>query len=347
MIQRPILLIEYVDAAGAAARDVRVRAAALNRIGCTARTVIVERHDAWGLHPSPSGAAGIDRLHDDDEGRSRLSAILDECDPETILVASASEGGGVVGRWLHDEDDARWWPTAIGGAPSRAATASGGMRSGPLPSLDVAATPIPGLHWSTLEYSRLKRSQLPLWDGDYVLSPAPLAGQSGETALRSFAELCESNAELDFIVLADPQPTFVNLAKQLGIGLRVHFAGVAPRDAEISWLTSAVAALIVGDGPLAGGLLLRALACGCPLVPVSGGALADHVGPWLESNGLGVGYIDSQSGIDVLRSVVSRSVRLSAMIDQGRRLAEAATVEATAARLAAALDPDVGVRRAA
>jgi hypothetical protein len=44
---------------------------------------------------------------------------------------------------------------------------------------------------------------------------------------------------------------------------------------------------------------------------------------------------------------VGRDSRLQATIERGRSVAEAATVEVTAAQIGAALDPDADVRRAA
>lgn len=347
MTSRRILLIEYVDATGAAARDVRVRAAALNHAGYRVRSVVVERSHAWGLHVSPSGAAGIDRMHDDAEGRERLSGIRDELRPDTILVASAAPGGGIVGQWVGDAPDARWWPTAIGTRSPRSVDAPGKSAAWTLRALDSGEGTAPALYWSSLEYSRLRRNQLPLWDGEYVLSPAPLAGRSGDTVLSAFNQLCARNDELDFVVLADPQPAFVERARQLGISLRVHFAGMAPRDAEISWLSSASCALMVGDGPLSGGLVLRALACGCPLVPVAGGALADALQPWLEAHSISPGFMASARQLDALVDAVTRHPRLDALIERGRRLASAATIEAMAAQLMNVLDEDVERRHAA
>lgn len=306
-----------------------MRTAVLHAAGHAVRAVVVD--------PRLTRVPGVDTVPDDELGRTELREILEDADPDQVLVASAAPGGGIVGRWVSDVEQVHWWPTAIGS--SRATT-------GPLEALpsDVAS---PGLHWATLEYSRLRRSQLPLWDGDYVLAPASLEGRSGELAVRAFGQLCDVNDALDMVVLADPQPRFVDLARELGIGLRVHFAGRAPRDAEIAWLTSATAVLIAGDGPLSAGLLLRALACRCPLIPVVGGALTDEVQPWLAAHGLESGVIAREGDVEVLCQAADGALERDRVLDRGRALAHAATTALAASRLEAAFAAEERARRSA
>jgi hypothetical protein len=206
--------------------------------------------------------------------------------------------------------------------------------------------PAPGVAWSAFEPPRPGRGHLPAWDGDYLLVPAALGGASGTLVLDTFAALLEEHPGLDLVVLADHQPGFQQMARGLGVGQRIHFAGPAPRDAEMAWIASASCTLVSGDGPLSGGLVLRALARGCPLLTVEGGSAADELAPWLEHHGCLAGRVERAGGVGTLERAIAREPAVARALERGRAVAAAATPRSLAERLAAALLPS-GERRAA
>jgi hypothetical protein len=360
---RRILLIESLEAAGAAARDAHARARALLAAGYEARCAIVEPAGARALHVAPVRKDTL-VVQAGARGQAILREWVAGSAADAVLVASAVPGGGGVGCWLArgSEPRAWWWPTGVsaraGDTDAAAADADGDpmgslRRAGPLPVLPGAghaagaAEPWPhacaGLEASVLVEGRLSRTPLPLWDGDYLLVPAALGGAAGTAAIEAFAALCEAHDGLDLVVLADPQPAFERLARARGIGFRVHFAGPAPRDAELAWLGAATAALIAGDAPLSGGLVLRALARGCALLAAPGAATAAPLESWLAARGLDIGAArDSLTGR--LERAFSRD---SAWRERARAATERHGIEAAAGRLAFALDAALARRRAA
>ena len=336
-----ILLIETLDAAGAAAHDARTRARALHAAGFEARCAIVESDRSDALHAARASADAL-VVSANAAGRTALRGWVAASQAGAALVASALPGGGAPGRWLAGAGTrAWWWPTGLAAAGGGEAA----VRSGALPVLPGvgpdggAGAPWPdacaGLEASVLADARVSRGQLPLWDGDYVLAPLPLSGAAGLAALDSFAALCGAHDGLDLVVLADPQPAFERLARERGIGFRVHFAGAATRDAELAWLSGASAALIAGDAPLSGGLVLRALARGCPVLAAPRAASAAPLEAWLAARGLGFGAPRTPLAARCARALTPdaawRTRVAAALALHG--------IEAVGGRLAHALDP--------
>lgn len=340
-----VLLIESIDATGAAAHDVRTRARALIAAGCEPRCAIVEPAPADALHAAHPPADAL-AVSIGDAGRAALRDWMAAAKAQAVLVASALPGGGTAGRWVaHAGPPAWWWPSGLAAAGAGAVSPSTDDRApGPLPILPgagfggLSGEPWPdacaGLEGSVLADARPPRGQLPLWDGDYVLVPLPLSGAAGGAALDAFATLCASHDGLDLVVLADPQPAFERIARERGVGFRVHFAGPAPRDAELAWLAGASVALIAGDAPLSGGLVLRALARGCPLLAAPGASSGAPLEAWLGARDLACGAPSEPLAVRFARVLD---------LDAGWRARAAAAlarhgVEAMGGRLAKALE---------
>jgi hypothetical protein len=320
----PLLHIETLDAGSVVAPDDgRLRAAVLRAAGFAPHLLTIEPGD----------------------GRATVRQALESRRFELALVASSNPGGEPAARWLPAGLPAHWWPGGLyaGALPrrmpwqtARALAAIGGRDAGaPAAGCSATAATHAALDWVVLDEAALARRRLPLWDGDYLLAPAALAGTSGRQLLAAFAAVALDHDALDLIVLADPQPDFERLARGLGVGTRVHFVGRATREAEWSWLKPASGVLIVGPGPIAAGTVVRALACGCPVL----GAGAEGVGPalnaWLADRGAAVAV--GGSTIADLRRILDRPAPIDLAIERGRRASEAHRVTPLAARLSAAL----------
>jgi len=253
----PILLIETLDAAGAAREDAALRVTALRRAGIDARALVV------GGDAIPTS-----------ESRAVVRAVLAGGQPSRVIVASAAAGGGAIARLLPRGSSAGWWPTGLAspGPLARVArVARGGLR--PL----GADSP---LAWALADRVALQRRRLPLWDGAYVLAPGPLSAGDGAEPLTCFARTAQVRHDIDLVVLADPQPTFVRRARALGVATRVHFVGPAPREAEWAWLSAARAVLFAGAGPVSAGLPVRALLSGSPPVGLGTNGVGRMVRSW-------------------------------------------------------------------
>jgi hypothetical protein len=267
-LARRVLLIEHLDATGAAAADARQHAAALRAAGYEVEGLVLDgqrRVDLLFPARDRSTGAGFDFLAHD--GSGTLAARVRASRAPLVLWASAAPGGGEAARTLPAGTNALWWPT--GHAPSSAAT-------GPLLSLDAGLAPVGG----SLGVDELPaRRRLSLWDGPFVLVPSLPAARTAEAIVDAFASEADGVDEVDLVVLDHPDPGMERLARRAGVAQRVHFVGPAPREAEHAWLGTAVLALVGGDAALSGGLVLRALASGCPLLPA--GEAAAPIADWL------------------------------------------------------------------
>src|SRR5262249_8371676 len=130
---------------------------------------------------------------------------------------------------------------------------------------------------------RVKGARLSLWDGPYALVASPLRAADLGHLFDGFARAADRRDEVDLVVLDHPDAELEALARSAGIAQRVHFVGPAPREAERAWLQHARLAFVGLLRPLGAGLALRALALGCPLLPV--GAAAEPVRAWLAARG--------------------------------------------------------------
>jgi hypothetical protein len=349
---RRILLVECIDATGASVRDARARARALQAAGYAVTSAAIASASDVSLSPPPAGYGDITLLAGANHRAESLRALVSGGGIDVVLVAAATPGGGEAGRWSAGvaPAGAYWWPTGVcarnkrgGHGPLQAlalTTANGPAPAEPWP--DACA----GLHASVIDDTHAERRPLPLWDGDYVVAPAPLSGDAGRAALDAFARVCAEHDGLDLVVLADPQPEFEAIARAIGVGFRVHFAGTAPREAELAWLGAAGAVLIAGDAPLAGGFVLRALDRGCPIVPVPGAAVAAPLDAWLAAHGARH-HVAGEELSARLERVLGRGADVRAAIDAGRAAARLAHIERFAPRMAAALAGTLEHRRAA
>jgi hypothetical protein len=318
-----VLLIEHLDANGAAPIDARHHAAALRSAGLCVDALIVEGERGSDLLFPASGrrtSAGFEVLS------SRDGALLAErvaaAHAEVVLWASASRGGGELARTLPGKPTPLWWPTGL---------AAGGAASGPLPALDAALAPIEG---ALLADDSLDRRRLSLWDGPFALMPALPARRDAATLLEAFADASEASAEIDLVVLAHPEPGFEQLARRAGVGQRVHFVGPAPREAEHAWLGTASALLACVEQPLSGGLVLRSLDAGCPVLPFGSGGIP--LERWLQPRGL-IWAPEGASLADALAAAVRREPAVLATRARGREEASRHGMRELGARVAAAL----------
>ena len=327
--------------------DGRLRAAVLRAAGFAPHLLTIAPSDPAptnGAHRGPDASAG-ERTIARRDARAALREVLASQRFELALVASSSPGGDPISRWLPAGLPARWWPGGLfAGAAARhlpweapRVLATIGSRDAGKPSAAgaAAAATHAALDWAILDERACARRRLPLWDGEYLLVPAALAGESGEQLIAAFAAVARDHDALDLIVLADPQPAFERRARGLGVGTRVHFAGAATREAEWSWLKPASGVLIAGPGPIAAGVVVRALACGCPVL----GAGSEGVGPalnaWLAVRGAAVAEDGATDA--ALRRILDRPAAVDQAIERGRRASDAHRVASLAARLCASL----------
>ncbi len=322
-----VLLVEHVDATGGAPADARARALALRDAGCTVETVVLDGTPDEDLQfatrerrPGP----GIDVFA---PGADGLRAVARRAATERVthvLWASAAPGGGEVARALPRDLPAWWLPT--GHAPAHAP-------AGPLAALPGFAPPAGA---AVLDAERTGRNRLSLWDGPFVLVPAPPSDATAIAILDGFARAASGRDEVDLVVLDHPHARIEALARERGATHRVHFVGPAPREAECAWLATAAVALLTGDAPLSGGLLLRALGLGA--APVAVGSPAAPLADWLDQHDCG--WARPRDAADIAAAIeraLDREEGVQRARERGRAAARRCDGAALAARLAAAL----------
>ena len=191
-------------------------------------------------------------------------------------------------------------------------------------------------------------SGLPLWDGDFLLAPTGLAGPSGAATLAAFAEVAEEWSGVDLVAWADPAAEVERRARTLAIEMRVHHVGSPPRPAEWSWWSQASAAILTGSARLSSGLVMRALAAGCPLLWVAPSGPASGLAAWLAERGcLTVVPAEPAAVARTLEALLERGVEVEAAIEQGRELIGQQDGAAFAARLGLHLGAGLRAPRAA
>lgn len=306
-------LIEQLDAHGSAPVDAALRLAVLRAAGIDADAVLLAAADDDVSSGDGGSFRPLARYRADAAGHQALTERVRAERPAAIYWAAASPNGAFA-RLADREPSLLWWP-AGSGTPPRIAR-----------SLAVDGVP---WTWTPVDIGRLARPRLSLWDGAYVLAGMPLAGRAGSRLLEAFADVADGADALDLVVLAHAQGEFEAIASRLGIGPRVHFAGPAPREAEVAWLQSARAVLFAGDAPLSSGLPLRALACGAPVLALGEPlrALAD----WLRSRGV---FEPAEDVRVALAEALTRTPAARARAERGRAVAAELTPEAIGARLA-------------
>ncbi len=330
-----MVLVEHLGAPGAAEADARDRVSLLQHAGFEARALVCDPTLAEGRN-RPAPAAG--RAPRFGAGRAGLAALSEAAQahaPHQVVIASPAHAVEAIARALPAGLALRWWPTAFD---------PGARGVAPCAALDAEGC---ALAWSAGEPLRGARQRLPLWDGDYVLAPLPLAGRGGAQVIESFARAAADADALDLVVLGDAQPEFEALARRFGVGTRVHFAGAATRDAEFAWWNAATVAVFAGESPFSAGMVWRALECGCPLLVAGDAPLPAALRAWLDGRGCLVG---ARAGgthdlAAALAAALDRAPASRVASSRGPALA-CAQHEALPARLAAVLGREAGARAA-
>ncbi len=268
-----MLLIDALDAPGAYPADIAVRARALSEFGTVTTCAVPTSCGALEAHAAAAARRAV---------TDRMAQVR----PDLVVIASCAAGGGTLARGLK-APVTWWWPTGIGVTPRRWSLWPGARQAiTTLPGGSTATSATPGaaaLDWAAHDAFERPHSKLPLWDGRYIAVPAPLGGEAGRALLQAFAELDARWDRVDLVVLADVQEDFQAYARSIGIGTRVHFAGPATADAELTWLGGAAGVALASSAPVAASLVLRTLARNVPLITL--GPLAAPVNAWLTNGG--------------------------------------------------------------
>lgn len=319
-----LLLVEQLDAVGASLADLRPRAQVLRAAGFDVSMVAIATDGDDDLQhgtterPQP----GIERLEAAEAG-ARVRDIAESMHADAIVWASAAPGGGERARALSSQWPSWWWPSGW----------SASTRASGLPT--IAGDGDAG-EACVLEGERPRGGRLSLWDGPYALIATPVRVSEARHLFTAFASASEGRDEVDLVVLDHPDEELEDTARDAGILQRVHFVGLAPLEAEAAWLQHARAAFVTLERPLSAGLVLRALAAGCPLMPV--GRAAVPVETWLRSHGASFGRAESgATGRDPIAAALERKPAVEAAIARGRALVARRNVDALATAASHAL----------
>lgn len=267
------------------------------------------------------------RVEDDARGRAAIAAFVAANAIDSVFVASAS--GGPTLDLPHGVRLIRW---PSGSAPSPGLGSRRGTTLRPV-TADGVKDPAPWIAWNALE-SGARSSALPIWDGDYLLCPTSLPGRSGAAAIDAFTSIAHAWSGIELVVLSDVDLRLVERARRLGVGPRIHFVGRAERSAEWAWWSHAAAGWLPAEVPVSGGLVLRALACGCPLVASSEVEPGRSIARWLAARGLATGGTGPAAALNEL---LERGPEVKTMVARGRAVASDHDLRALSARLAGAL----------
>lgn len=343
-----LLLIEDLDALGADLVDCQHKAEWLEARGAK----VTWRAVARAGDPAPGADAGRKARHlvTREGAAEELRALAAREDWDSVLLASAFQGGGPLARWL--PGGARWWPTGLPG-PSAVFHPLARLARRVAPEAELA--PIEGLGGSGESWlagaavnGRPSQAGLPLWDGEIVLAPEGLGGRAGMETLSAFAAMTEDWSGVDLVAWSHPAAEVVQRARALGAEMRVHQVGPPPRPAEWAWWGQASAALLSGEGRLSIGVVLRALASGCPLLWVAPRGAAGALAAWMNQRGCArVVAAEPAAVADGLAALLEREDAVEAMIERGRAVAAQHDPHALIARVAPALSVARPTRRAA
>jgi hypothetical protein len=293
------------------------------RLAVMSRPGDADRSGAPVADQERDGAAEL-RVDDDPRGRAAVAAFVAANAIDTVYVASATTGPALD---LPRTVDLVRWPT---GASS--AFVFGGRRAVPLRA-PAADDPAPWIGWNALD-STARASALPIWDGDYLLCPTALPGRAGAAAIDAFTSIAHAWSGIELVILSDVDPRLVERARRLGVGPRIHFVGPAERSAEWAWWAHAAAGWLPAEVPVSGGLVLRALACGCPLVAARDVEPGRSIARWLAERGLAPAEDGAAAALNAL---LERGPAVERIVANGRETARRHDAEALAARLAGAL----------
>lgn len=310
--QPRILMVEHLDATGSSASDLRQRAQILKGLGAEVRMMALTTETAdFDLQHGTTerGLQGIERLHEE-RGGDVVRRAAAQWRADAVVWVSATPGAGDAARWLGPRMDAWWWPSGWSAARG----------TGTLPALAPGLTPGEAF---VMESERPRGPRLSLWDGPYALVASPLRATDLAAVIDGFARAEDQRDEVDLVVLDDPDPEFESLVRTAGIVQRVHFVGRATREAEGAWFKHARIVFVGLERPLSAGLVVRALAAGCPVLPV--GAPTTPVAAFLREHGAAWGREGlSRLGWDTVAAALHRTPAVETAIARGRAFAEAA-----------------------
>ncbi len=327
-----LLLVEQLDSVGASLADLRPHAQVLRRSGFDVRMVAIatDGDDDLQYGTAERAQPGIERLaeHDAADGVRRAA---EDCRADAIVWASATPGGGETARSLASRWPAWWWPTGWSSArpDSRLASLTGSAEPGD--ACVVEGVP-----------PRIGR--LSLWDGPYALVASPPRAEDAATLFEGFAKATDSRDDVDLVILDHLDADLEGAARAAGMLQRVHFVGSATLEAEGAWLQHARAAFMALHRPLSAGLVLRALAAGCPVLPV--GSAADPLAEWLKRHGVSWTRPGAAGPAwDSLAAALERKPAVETAIARGRARATDANVDLLASSFATTL-ANLGGKRA-
>jgi hypothetical protein len=337
-----ILLLDVLDATGSDLGDARDRAALLRAAGARVTALAIGHH----LEPDARGLGRDAQVCEPGAPALRAARLLaTSAHFDHAIVASAEPGGGAVGRTLPPTLPASWWPTGLqqsGGWLGRLARTLGGRE---LPSLfgaqaEGSPATLAALNGCFVDPLAARRATLPLWDGEIVLAPEGFAEPHGPLVWSAFAALADEWSELDLVTWSHPRPADEVLARRLGAASRIHQVGPPPRMAEWAWWSQARAVLLTGSGPLSGGLALRALSTGCPILFIGEEEGFSGLARELQERGCSWRVTrDARVVAAELARLLLRGPEVQAAIERGRILAAHHDRAALERRLAAALGP--------
>jgi hypothetical protein len=334
-----VLLLDALDSAGSDFADARDRAALLRAAGAHVTALAIGEN----LDPDAKGwGRGSLVAEPGAPGLRAARALATSARFDLAIVAAATPRGGPLARVVPPSVPVSWWPTGLAPAAGWLGRLARSLGTREVPSLfgppAGASLTVSALAGSYVEPPTSRRGTLPLWDGDIVLAPEGFGEPHGPLAWAAFALLAEEWSELDLVTWCHLRPADEALARRLGAVARVHHVGPPPRMAEWAWWLQARAVVLTGSGPLSGGLALRALSAGCPLLFVGdedafGGLardLRERGCAWLVTPDLRVLSTE-------LSRLLFRGPDVAAAIERGRILAAHHDRAALASRLGATL----------
>jgi len=320
-------LLEFASSARARCADAWARADALETAVGLAGAAVVLPHA-----PEPGDGLGethrtLKTLGPDDWPRELDRLALGAAVPTLVLAGDDSPA-------LLHQVRSRWpgalsvWPTRLG---PQATSNQRALRCA------VAARP------------RAPRTRTPLWDGNYLLAPAALAGEAGRVWIDSFATLAVEQDMLDLVILAEPEPDLQRLARARGVSLRVHWIGASPLRAECLWMACASALLVGGELPDASALL-RSLETAVPLLVAGADPATTSMSEWLTEHGAAstLGRPAVAPALVALRAAIARTPEMRLVASRAAALSDRHLPERIAPVLRASLlDGSADARRAA
>ena len=320
-----ILLVEHLDAIGSSLTDLRPRAHLLRNMGFDVRMAAIASEGEGDLQHGNAERrqSGIEHL-DEARGTELVRRAVETWVADAVVWASSAPGGGEAARALGSDTTAWWWPS--GWSLSRA--------SGPLPRLAPELGPGDAC---VLEGERPKSARLSLWDGPYALVASPLKPADAEHLFDGFARAADKRDEIDLVLLDHPDPELEALARRRPHEVNALRDPGRAREAEHAWLQHARVTFVTLHRPLSAGLVMRALAAGCPLLPVGSGS--EPVRTWLASQGVTWGKPDrARLAWDTVAAALARTPAVETAITRGRACAAACTGASLAARFGPMLD---------